>query len=202
MRDYSQHHLAATAAIPKLFGAAKHFCTKNADGELSYKYKDIGYEYVGNLDKLKLFRKCMEAFDMFDPFIISPWIEPDAISVLDPWGNRKHYGIDLTKHWSKLLLEYVCAWQRDTFDWCTDEDNLTSMEWVKEFLTNSCDINLVKRIEEKYDQLFEYEQGGITYLKIELDEMFTMSNMVITSLHKFLKQFAQEGVARVPHEDV
>jgi hypothetical protein len=202
LRDYSQHHLAATAAIPKLFGAAKHFCTKNADGELSYKYKDIGYEYVGNLDKLKLFRKCMEAFDMFDPFIISPWIEPDAISVLDPWGNRKHYGIDLTKHWSKLLLEYVCAWQRDTFDWCTDEDNLTSMEWVKEFLTNSCDINLVKRIEEKYDQLFEYEQGGITYLKIELDEMFTMSNMVITSLHKFLKQFAQEGVARVPHEDV
>jgi hypothetical protein len=54
------------------------------------------------------------------------------------------------------------------------------MEWVKEFLTNSCDINLVKRIEEKFDQLFEYEHGGITYLKIMLDEMFTMSNMVIT----------------------
>ncbi len=32
-RDYSQHHSAATAAIPELFGAAKHFCTKNADGE-------------------------------------------------------------------------------------------------------------------------------------------------------------------------
>jgi hypothetical protein len=60
----------------------------------------------------------------------------------------------------------------------------------------------VKRIEEKYDQLFEYEQGGITYLKIMLDEMFTMSNMVITSLQKFLKQFAQEGVARVHNEDV
>jgi hypothetical protein len=39
--DYSWHHLAATAAIPELFGAAKHFCTKKADGELSYKYKDI-----------------------------------------------------------------------------------------------------------------------------------------------------------------
>ncbi len=34
-RDYSRHHLAATAAIPELFGAAKHFHTKNADGELS-----------------------------------------------------------------------------------------------------------------------------------------------------------------------
>ncbi len=39
-RDYSRHHVAATAALPDLFGAAKHFRTKNADGELSYKYKD------------------------------------------------------------------------------------------------------------------------------------------------------------------
>jgi hypothetical protein len=194
--------LAATAAIPKLFGAAKHFPTKNADSKLSYKYKDIQSKYVGNLDKLKLFRKCMEAFDMFDLFLIPTWIDPDIISVLDCWGDRKHDGIDLTKHWSKLPLEHACAWQRDTFDWCTDDDDLTSMEWVKEFLTNSCDINLVKRIEEKYDQLFEYEQGGITYFKIALDEMFMISNMVIRLLQKFLKQFVQEGVVRVLNEDV
>jgi hypothetical protein len=56
--DYSWHHEATTAALPK-----KHYHTKNADGELSYKYKDIQSEYVGNLDKLKLFRKCMEAFN-------------------------------------------------------------------------------------------------------------------------------------------
>jgi hypothetical protein len=60
----------------------------------------------------------------------------------------------------------------------------------------------VKCLDEKFDQLFEYEQRGITYLKIALDKMFTMSNIVITSLQKFLKQFAQEGVARVPNEDV
>ncbi len=76
------------------------------------------------------------------------------------------------------------------------------MEWAKELLTNSCDINLGKRIEEKFDDLAEYEQGGITYLKINLDEMFTMSNMVIMSLQKYLKQFAQEGIAKVPNEDV
>jgi hypothetical protein len=203
LRDYSRHHSAATAAIPELFGAAKHFCTKNAHGKLSYKYKDICSEYyVGNLDKLKLFRKRMEAFDVFDPFLIPNRIDQDVISVLDCWGDRKHHGIDLTKHWSKLLLKHVCAWQRDTFDWCTDEDNLTSIEWGKEFLTNSCDINLVMRIEEKDNQLFEYEQGGITYLKIALNEMFTMSNMVITLLQKFQNQFAQEGVVMVPNEDV
>ncbi len=50
--------------VPDLFGAAKHFRTKNAEGELAYKYKDIQSKYVGNLDKLKLYRKRLEAFDM------------------------------------------------------------------------------------------------------------------------------------------
>jgi len=60
-RDYSRQHAAATAALPDLFGAAKHFRTKNAEGELAYKYKDIQSEYVGNLDMLKLYRKRLEA---------------------------------------------------------------------------------------------------------------------------------------------
>jgi hypothetical protein len=76
------------------------------------------------------------------------------------------------------------------------------MEWVKEFLTNSCEINLAKRIDDKFDHLLEYEQGGITFLKIALDEMFTMSGMVVLSLQKYLKQFAQDGIAKVPNEDV
>ncbi len=46
LRNYSRHHLAATAAIPELFGAAKHFHTKNTDGELSYKCKNIQSEYI------------------------------------------------------------------------------------------------------------------------------------------------------------
>jgi hypothetical protein len=83
-------------AIPELFGEAKHVCTKNADGKLSYKYKDIQSKYMGDLDKLT--RKCMEAFDMFDSFLIPLWIEPDAISVLDCWGGWKKDAIDLTKH--------------------------------------------------------------------------------------------------------
>jgi hypothetical protein len=101
--------LAATAALPELFGAVKHFHTKNADGELSYKYKDIQSEYVGNLDKLKLFRKHLEACDMFDPFLIPLWIEPDAISVMDCWVNRKVDWVNLTQYWLKVLLEHMCA---------------------------------------------------------------------------------------------
>jgi hypothetical protein len=69
-RDYCCNHAAATAALPELFGAAKHFCTKNSDGELAYKYKDIQSEYVGNLDKLKHFWKRLVAFNMLNPFLV------------------------------------------------------------------------------------------------------------------------------------
>jgi hypothetical protein len=126
--DYSWHHEAATAALPKLFGVAKYYRTKNAYGELSYKYKAIQSEYVRNLDKLELFRKCMEAFDMLNTFLIPIWKNSMAISVVDRWGDRKSEAVDLMKHWSKISLEHACAWQRDTSDWCTYKNNLTSME--------------------------------------------------------------------------
>jgi hypothetical protein len=51
-RDYNRQHAAATAALPDLFGAAKHFHTKNAEGELAYKYKDIQSEYVATWTSL------------------------------------------------------------------------------------------------------------------------------------------------------
>ncbi len=115
-RDYSRQHAAATAALPDLFGTAKHFRTKNADGELAYKYKDIQSKYVGNLDKLKLYKKRLKAFDMLSPFYIPEWIDPQAFRVNDRWGDRRNGAVDVTKHWLKISLKHACAWQRDTFD--------------------------------------------------------------------------------------
>ncbi len=39
-------------------------------------------------------------------------------------------------------------------------------------------------------------------MKTVLDKMFTMSDMVIMLLQHYLKQFAQEGIAKVPNKDV
>jgi hypothetical protein len=47
-----------------------------------------------------------------------------------------------------------------------------------------------------------YKQGGVTYTKITLDEMFTISNTVVTTLQGFFEAFAKEGIAKVPNEDV
>ena len=45
-------------------------------------------------------------------------------------------------------------------------------------------------------------RGGLTYLKIAPDEMFNMSNVVITSLQQFFNKFAWDVVAKYPSENV
>jgi hypothetical protein len=47
-----------------------------------------------------------------------------------------------------------------------------------------------------------YKQGGVTYIKIALDEMFTISNTIVASLQGFFEAFAKDGIAKVPNEDV
>ena len=200
-RDYARHQEAATKAIPYPFASAKHFHAKNADGEASNKYANLQSEYAGNLAKIKTLKRRMDAWDMISPFVIPDFIDPYALSVEDRWGDRKLTGVNLLKNWGKVTLKQCRNWQRDSFDYACTED-LTSMEWAKSLMMNSCDVLLIDRIDKKFDELDLYEQGGVTYIKIALDEMFTISNTVVTTLQGFFEAFAKEGIAKVPNEDV
>ena len=200
-RDYTRHQEAATKALPHIFASAKHFHAKNAEGESSNKYANLQSEYAGNLAKIKNFKRHMDAWDMSDPFVIPKLTDPTALSVEDRWAERKLTGVHLLKNWGKLTLQQCRAWQRDSYDYASLED-LTSMEWAKSLMMNSCDALLVERIDEKFEDLSLYEQGGVTYIKLALDEMFTISNTVVATLQGFFENFAKDGIAKVPNEDV
>ena len=58
---------------------------------------------------------------------------------------------------------------------------------------------LIKMAEKKYEELDRLDQGVIKYLKIALDDMFNMSDIVITSIHEFFKNFARDGLANHPN---
>jgi hypothetical protein len=46
------------------------------------------------------------------------------------------------------------------------------------------------------------KKGDVTYIKLALDEMFTISNTVVTTLQGFFENYAKDGIAKVPNEDV
>ncbi len=85
------------------------------------------------------------------------------------------------KNWGKHTIQQCCAWQQDSFDYASLED-LTSIEWAISLMMDSCDALLVERINKKFEDLSPFEQGGVTYIKLALDEMFTISNTVVTTL--------------------
>ena len=202
-RERDIHHKNATYALSQVFGAAAHFIPKNSEGESeSTKYSDIQSEYVGNLTKVKLLEARVMGYDMLAPFIIPKLVDSRASTVGDRWGDPTSTGLNLFQHWSKLSLSTVALYQKDSYENCADDEDIVSCEWTKELFVNSSSPALVKRIEEKYEALDGLAQGGITYLKIALDEMFDMSDIVITSLQDFFKNFARDGVAKYPSENV
>jgi hypothetical protein len=151
--DYARHQEAATKAIPYPFALAKHFHAKNSEGEAANKYANLQSKYAGNLAKIKTLKRCMDAWDMISPFVIPDFIDPYA----HRWGDRNLTSVNLLKNWGKLTLKQCQNWQRDSFDYACTED-LTSMEWAKSLMMNSCDVLLVDRINEKFDELDLYKK--------------------------------------------
>ena len=63
-------------------------------------------------------------------------------------------------------------------------------------------VGVGSKVGHKVYVLPELQQGGLTYLKLALDEMFTMSPGVITSLQEKLKKFGKDGLAKYPDQNV
>ena len=92
-RERKIHHANATKTLSQTFGAAKHFISKNLEGESeSTNYNDIKSEYVGNLAKIKLLDDRIMAYDMRDPFIIPTLVDEYDGAVQDFWGNHAETG--------------------------------------------------------------------------------------------------------------
>ena len=136
------------------------------------------------------------AYGTRDQFITPTQLDDYAGAVKDCWGKRALIGVYLLFHWLNVSLRVVSQSQKDSHENCSEDEDIVSCEWTKELFVNLSDPDLIKRVEEKYEALDGIEKGLITYLKIALDEMFNMSDVVITSLQEFFKNFAWDDVAK------
>ena len=199
-REFGIHYTKATGALDQVFGAARHFVPTSRGGETDTKYQNIQELYVGNLEKLKGVKDCITKYDMMDPFKIPALVDIDTDDPELRWGDETTKR-DMLVHWSQIELLEVKAYQLDTNGYASEED-MTSSDWVKDLMMNSSEVELKGRVDEKFEKLDSLEQGGITYLKLMLDEMFCMTNDVVTALQTFLKNFAVEGLTKTEGENV
>ena len=79
---------------------------------------------------------------------------------------------------------------------------MASSDWMKDLLVNSSEATLTQLVDEKYQALDSLERGGVTYLKLLLDEILCMTNDVVSSLQMFLKIFADVGLTKTAGDNV
>ena len=195
------HHRACTAPLAQHFQAAAHFATKNADGEAASKL-NLQRSYVGNLTKIKRLIERRTEYDCEDPFMIRPLKDEATADIKDRWGPADE-ALDLFKHHSMFSMKHILQFQKDSNKYAKDNEDLASADWMKKLLTNSCEPELLKRIDDAYADIKDpLEKGGIVYFKIALDEMFFMSDDVISALQDWLKVFAKEGLTKTVGENV
>ncbi len=81
----------------------------NSEVENSNKYTNLQSKHAGNLAKIKKFKWHMDAWDMFDLFVIPQLINPYALPVDNHWAERKSTGVHLLKNWGKCTLHQCYA---------------------------------------------------------------------------------------------
>ena len=69
-------------------------------------------------------------------------------------------------------------------------------------MVNSSEAELKQQVDKKFENIELLEQGGITYLKFMLDEMFCMNNDVVAALQTSLKNFSEEGLSKTVGKNV
>ena len=83
-----------------------------------------------------------------------------------------------------FMIQHVLLWQNFTNTYA--KHNAESSKWPNKLLFDSSTDALNIRVNEKFDLLPILEQGVIVRLKLMLDYMFFMSEIVIQSLHTWI----------------
>ena len=99
------------------------------------------------------------------------------------WGQKESC-LTIFEFWTRFTLDDIKLYQVDLYKYADDYEYIVSCEWVMELMTNSFTPDLNKCIDETFNSLEEMDQGGITFVKIALDEIFVMINYGISGLHK------------------
>ena len=112
-REHGTHYLAATCALYRTFGAARHFVPTIQEGGPNNQYHNIQEMYVGNLQKLRGVRKRCVKYNMVVPLKVLTMID---VATTDPsfWWGGDTTKRDMLIHWYQINLGKTIAIQRDT----------------------------------------------------------------------------------------
>jgi hypothetical protein len=200
-KEYSSAYALATSALSPKLGAAKHFVTKNEDGETdpgNGSYRNIQEQFVGNYAKIEDAQKHSISYDFMEIVLVRKVEDSSASDLWDKYGEET---INLFEDWTHLTIKEVKEWQADINRQGGDE-NRRSSAWLLAYLRNSCTQELRDGIKDAFEALESFERGGATYLYLIMSHMFQMTTDVVTALKSVVTRFGRDGIAKIKGENV
>jgi hypothetical protein len=200
-KEYSYAYALATTALSPKLGAAKHFITKNEDGESdpgNSNYRNIQEQFVGNYAKIEDAQKHSVSYDFMEIVLVRVVLDPTATELFNKYGSET---INLFEDWTAVTFQQVKDWQADVNRQGGNE-NRRSSAWLLAFLRNSCTQELKDGIKDAFEALDKFEKGGATYLYLIMSHMFQMTTDVVTALKSVITRFGRDGIAKIKGENV
>ena len=110
---------------------------------------------------------------------------------------------NLLKHPTKVSLDTLKEYASDTMKHTPVNSPVRQTQiWFLETVRESVSMDLRILVDSKFDVLPLSEQGGSVYLKLLFDIIYNMTEPVIRALHKWLKNFRENGIIKVYGENV
>ena len=72
----------------------------------------------------------------------------------------------------------MAQFERDYYNIYNENKDIVSCEWTNYLFVEYLDPALIKKLEDKYKALGGLEKGRVTYLKIDIDNIFNMGDFV------------------------
>ena len=200
-KEYSYAYALATSALSPKLGAAKHFITKNEEGESdpgNGNYRNIQEQFVGNYAKIEDAQKHSVSYDFMEIVLVRVVADPSSTELFNKYGSET---INLFEDWTAVTFQDVKTWQADVNRQGGNE-NRRSSAWLLAFLRNSCTQELKDGIKDAFEGLNKFEKGGATYLYLIMSHMFQMTTDVVTALKSVITRFGRDGIAKIKGENV
>lgn len=205
--DYRKNMALATVALAEKFGVARHkvvSATGEADSGDQAKSQHVQQVLVGILHRVNEGQERASAMDWIDISLVAALSSsPDDLEDEDSrkWWNFSAPRKNIWTDWDSLTLDWVLAWQYTINKRSSAGDRIAS-HWLRIFVYNSSSDSLRDAVKKKYDRIERNCRGGILYLFLTLEEMFTMSREVREAMLLFLDLFRRKGIARYSGENV
>ena len=109
----------------------------------------------------------------------------------DRWGGPTARLCRLN-NWSRFSLEQIAQFQKDTSGYSTIY--VVRSDWLHGFTYNDCTEELHFQVKNTSYMFAEAGiHGGIMMVKVVIDQIFFMSNDVVTQLNNVLDNFPHNG---------